>query len=318
MSDDRGTLGPNPDPYTPVTPPTAPGWATAPVAPPHAPPNPTPNASPLPAPPPATPSSDRQRVLPVAILAAVAASIAAAALIVALVAGKNDSSGSDRSKVAVVGESTIAGATASSASANVAATTATTGAPITGGVAPTTLGGSTVRPTRTTQTAPDAGSVGAIDVAEITASATRPSANLYCTGELMSYRAQNLLDGDPDTGWGAGRGDGTAQSVDVTFDGPRHIRRISISPGYLRVGPRRDLGCTDVSAFRYNRIITGVRYDFDDGTSVVQQLDADPTMQSINVDVVSTSARVTILGTVLPPGADTDTIISDLQFEGDM
>jgi hypothetical protein len=74
-----------------------------------------------------------------------------------------------------------------------------------------------------------------------------------------------------------------------------------------------------VSAFDFNRHVTGVRYHFDDGTTLDHQLPAVPELQPLDLpDGGRTTrfVRVEILGTVRPAGADNDTVISEAVFEG--
>jgi hypothetical protein len=135
----------------------------------------------------------------------------------------------------------------------------------------------------------------------------------------MSYSARQLVDQDLNLGWGASRSDGTGEYADVRFAGPVRLMRIRIAPGYLRMGQRADAGCAVVSSFDRNRHVTAVRYEFDDGSSLVHDLAAVPQLQSIDVPnggVVTAGVRVVVLGTVRPPGADDDTVISEAAFEG--
>lgn len=151
----------------------------------------------------------------------------------------------------------------------------------------------------------------------LTATATaerEPISRLRCGGSA-SYVASNIIDGDWNTGWGASEGDGSGQSVEIDFGRQVNIQTIEITPGYLKVGPRQDQGCADVSAFRYNRRILAVTYTFDDGSTVSQQLADQATYQSVTVDKVSSRVAIRIDGTV-QWGTDSDTIISDVRFSG--
>lgn len=157
----------------------------------------------------------------------------------------------------------------------------------------------------------------ALQASSISASATRESvSSLRCTKQPLAYDAENLLDGDPQTGWGASKSDGTGQSVRVSFAGSVHLKRVGITPGYFRVAPRSASACATVNAYEFNRKITGVRYTFDDGTTVEQRLSDNASIQYVAADVETQSVTITILGTVRPAEADDDTIISDAYFEG--
>lgn len=62
--------------------------------------------------------------------------------------------------------------------------------------------------------------------------------------------------------------------------------------------------------------MTLVRYTFSDGTSVDQRLTRDPGLQPLAVDVTTSSVELAVLETYRPPGADDDTIMSELVLEG--
>lgn len=147
------------------------------------------------------------------------------------------------------------------------------------------------------------------------ASSERRSVNLLCTDEPVAYTASQLIDGNPQTGWGASAGDGTGASIRIEFAGQRHLTSVGLTPGYLRFGPRQDQGCNDVSAFTFNRFVPSVEYRFDDGTTEVQSFSQTAELQTMPVDVVTSSVTITILQTV-KWGADDDTILSEAEFTG--
>lgn len=151
----------------------------------------------------------------------------------------------------------------------------------------------------------------------IVASNEREGVNLRCPPHnFITYSATNLIDGNMDTGWGASSSDGTGQSATVRFAGPRHLTSVALTPGYVKFGPRFDQGCTAVSAFPFNRFVTQVEYQFDDGSTTVQSFENTPGLQEMAVDEVTTSVVIRILGTQRPTNADDDTIISEAEFEG--
>lgn len=158
-----------------------------------------------------------------------------------------------------------------------------------------------------------------LEVAGVTASNVRPSVDLLCAPYThATYGPELLFDGDDNTGWGASKADGTGEWVDVRFDGPVELTRIGMTSGFNRVAPRKDRGCVEVHAFGFNRHVTVAEFTFDDGSSVMHQLDEIPELQFIDLDPPprTSTVRITIRGTVRPPGADNDTIISEAIFEG--
>ena len=151
----------------------------------------------------------------------------------------------------------------------------------------------------------------------IRAIAERQSSRQRCNNnEVNSYSAFNLIDGSDQTGWGAGANDGTGASATITFDAPVQLTQIGLTPGYTKVGPRAAQNCQAVSAWQFNRFVTAVEYRFDDGTTVTQSFTNDPVMQFIDVNVRTENVVLTILGTQRPPGADDDTILSEINFRG--
>ena len=152
--------------------------------------------------------------------------------------------------------------------------------------------------------------------AGVEVSNTREGVNsLACTGTQLNYVGSQLIDGDPNTGWGASRSDGSGQSASIDLGDTVDLTSVGIIPGYARVAPHSKADCETVSAFPLNRQIQSVRWTFDDGTSVEQDFQADPSLQTTPVDVHTRNVRLEILSTSRPSGADNDTIISEAAFE---
>jgi len=148
------------------------------------------------------------------------------------------------------------------------------------------------------------------------ASAVRPAVSkLACTQQRNDFVATHLIDGDPQTGWGAGRGNGAGEWVEISFGEPVLLSRIGLTPGYNRVAPRSDQGCATVSAFAFNRYVSRVRYRFDDGSDVVVDLPGVADVVWTDVAVRTETVVIELLETVQPSGSDNDTILSDAYFE---
>jgi hypothetical protein len=79
--------------------------------------------------------------------------------------------------------------------------------------------------------------------------------------------------------------------------GPVHITQVGLIPGYDKIDD-----CTAADRFEQMRKVTGVTWRFADGTSVPQAFTPERTMQTMAVDVVTTTVVVEIAGTT-PPGA---------------
>lgn len=169
-------------------------------------------------------------------------------------------------------------------------------------------------PAPPSSTVPD-GPVVQVRPTAVWASNERRSSRLRCGGSI-GYGVNQLVDGDLGRGWGASSADGTGEHATLEFGRQVRVRRISITPGYLRVGPRWNANCASISAFPHNRHVTRVRFEFDQGEPVVVDLPARPELVPVDVDATTSWVRVTILGTVRPPGADNDTVVSEMVVEG--
>jgi serine/threonine protein kinase len=139
-----------------------------------------------------------------------------------------------------------------------------------------------------------------------------------CSGQRKSFASSYLIDGDNDTGWGASSGDGSGASITVGFGRPTRLTSVGLTPGFLNIAARSDLGCGEpVNAFTYNRFVEQVEYRFDDGSVVVQAFEQRPEMQRMQITpITTTNVKITIMSTRRIPPADNDTIISEAAFEG--
>jgi hypothetical protein len=173
----------------------------------------------------------------------------------------------------------------------------------------------TTEPTPTTE---PAGPVTQLEPVGASASATIPSQGSSCEpGVTYTYAAFNAIDGDFETGWGVhGNGEGATLTIDL----PRaeRITRVGLTPGYTKTGPRTESGCAPMSAFDLNRQVQSVLWRFDDGTEIEQDLPDTPAVAYLELPrpVTSQSVEMVIQKTTLPPGADDDTIISEVELWG--
>ena len=121
----------------------------------------------------------------------------------------------------------------------------------------------------------------------------------------------NVLDHNPATAW---RCDvAAAKSLTFTFDGPTHLTSVGLIGGYVKVDP-----LTGVDRFTQNHRVRQVRWTFDDGTAVTQDLADSRNMQSIDVDVTASSVTLKITATY-PPGGELprDMVpVAEVQFVG--
>jgi hypothetical protein len=138
-----------------------------------------------------------------------------------------------------------------------------------------------------------------------------------CSPQKITYTADNLIDGKHETAWWASSGDdGVGKFAIITFASTVHLTTVGLIPGYANQRPREDQDCKISDAFPSNRNIESVRYDFDDGQSIIQHFEPESRIQTRPVNTTTTNVRITILSTRLPPGADNDTLISETYFVG--
>lgn len=140
--------------------------------------------------------------------------------------------------------------------------------------------------------------------------------NTDVDGNLVRYEARNLLDGVPTTCWRM-PGDGTGETITVTLAEPTTLSEVGIVNGYAKTS---DDDGTLLDWYRGNRRVLAVEWTFDDGTVVSQSLAEQRSLQTVEVDDVTTSTVTLRLVTVTAPGkgrsARNYTAVSDLSFVG--
>lgn len=131
-------------------------------------------------------------------------------------------------------------------------------------------------------------------------------------GDPVTFKAANLLDGDPRTCWRM-PGDGSGSVVTFGFDEAVTVTRVGLINGYAKTDPPHDW-------YDGNRRIVAVVWVFDDGTEVSQELGDDRAMQSIPVDAIETRTLELRIREVTGPGDGPDardfTAISEVEVAG--
>jgi LysM repeat protein len=172
----------------------------------------------------------------------------------------------------------------------------------------------TARPATTAATVPTTTSAapgGAIVPRETAASCQAPNSE-EANGTPIVFAPGNVLDRNPATAWRC-EGADADKSLTFTFDGPTRLTSVGLIGGYVKVDP-----LTGVDRFPQNHRVRQVRWTFDDGTTVTQDLADSRDMQSIDVDVTTSSATMQILSTY-PPGGELprDMVpVAEVQFIG--
>jgi hypothetical protein len=132
------------------------------------------------------------------------------------------------------------------------------------------------------------------------------------TGAPVTFEAAHLTDGDTTTCWRVD-GDASGGTITVTFRQPVTLTEVGLVNGYAKSYPGYD-------GYKLNRRVLSVRWVFDDGTSVDQQLATDRRMQTVPVQAGETSHLRLEIVSVSPPGSGPlgkdFTPISELQLTG--
>ena len=158
-----------------------------------------------------------------------------------------------------------------------------------------------------------AGSAAAGELAG-TASATVPETappNQDTSGNPTTYEAANLLDGSPQTCWRM-PGDGTGSEIVVTLPEETDLEQVGMVNGYAK-------SAGDLDWYEGNRRVLRAEWVFDDGTSVEQRLTGTRDLQTIDVDVTTSTVVVRLTEVSEPgtgPSARDYTAISELSIVG--
>ncbi|MEQ6901183.1 hypothetical protein [Nocardioides sp. YIM 152588] len=137
---------------------------------------------------------------------------------------------------------------------------------------------------------------------------TAPDSADARTGEPVTFGSQNLTDGDESTAWRVA-GDASGSSLVIDLGREVELREVGLVNGYAKSYPGYD-------GYRANRRVSAVRWTFDDGSSVVQRLDEDRSMQAIGIDTVRTERVVLEILRTAAPGGRNFTAISELRLGG--
>lgn len=148
------------------------------------------------------------------------------------------------------------------------------------------------------------------EISHLVVPGTAP-ASTDLAGNPVTFGSGNLVDGNTQTAWRVA-GDASGRSITISFDAPVTLTSVGLVNGYAK-------SYQGYNGYRLNRRITAVRWTFEDGTSLTQQLRQRPTMQSIAVTAAPTSSvRLEILSTVASPQRNWRdfTAISELSLLG--
>ncbi len=136
------------------------------------------------------------------------------------------------------------------------------------------------------------------------------------SGRPVSYPPSNMLDDDLATAYRV-RGDASGETLTFTLPGEAEISEVGLVNGYAK---KDTSGSRNVDWYPLNRKVLKVEWVFDDGSTVSQDLRAEPVLQTIVVDKVRTSTISLRILEVSPPGTGAlrkdVTAISDVLLRG--
>lgn len=132
-------------------------------------------------------------------------------------------------------------------------------------------------------------------VAQVFASDARADSTDSC-GAPTNYQPVNAVDSIRETAWMVS-GDGVGAVFTIVFEEPSIVSEVGLVPGYDKFDP-----CSGTDRFDALRRVTAVRWTFDDGTSIDQEVSPTRDWQSTSVDPPAVASRVamTILSTTEP------------------
>jgi hypothetical protein len=140
--------------------------------------------------------------------------------------------------------------------------------------------------------------------------AARPTAPFQnACGQAFAFDASFLQDGDFSTAWRV-RGNGVGRQIILRLAEPTLLTEVGVVPGWAKID-----GCDGGDLFRQHRTVSKVRWIFDGGAVVEQDLSAAPDLQVMPVNVTTRNVTMQIMATNEPNGIDM-TAISEIRLGG--
>ena len=126
----------------------------------------------------------------------------------------------------------------------------------------------------------------------------RPPPYTNACGEAYPFDASYLQDGDFSTAWRV-KGEAVGRQIRLRLAAPTLITEVGMVPGWAKID-----GCDGGDLFRQHRTVAKVRWIFDGGQVVEQELSPERTLQVLPVSVTTRNVIVQILATNQPNGID--------------
>jgi hypothetical protein len=129
-------------------------------------------------------------------------------------------------------------------------------------------------------------------------------------GRPVSYQPALSVDADPETAWRC-PGDGVGETLVLDLGGSVRVAEVALVPGYAKTD-----AADGTDRYAENRRITAVRWRFEDGTTVEQDLDADPALRDLQaLRIPPRATQRLVLEIVSSSDAERDTVaVSDVRI----
>lgn len=129
-------------------------------------------------------------------------------------------------------------------------------------------------------------------------------------GTPVYYDPSNVVDGSRLTAWRCATADVLAGSLTIDFGRPVRLTQISLLPGYDKIDP-----VSGFDRFFQNHRVRGAEWRFSDGSGVTWSYTDTRTLQTISVDVVTTSITLRVLSSWPPIGENPRDFIAVSEIE---
>jgi hypothetical protein len=129
-------------------------------------------------------------------------------------------------------------------------------------------------------------------------------------GQQVTYEPARSVDDDPETAWRC-PGDGVGETLVLDLGGSVRVAEVALVPGYAKTD-----AADGSDRYAENRRITAVRWRFDDGSTVDQELDPDPTLRDLQtLRIPPRATQRLVLEIVSSSDGERDTIaVSDVRI----
>ena len=147
-------------------------------------------------------------------------------------------------------------------------------------------------------------------VASVAEASCEADASRDAAGRPVTYEPALSVDADPESTWRC-PGDGIGETLVLDLGGSVRVAEVALVPGYAKTD-----AADGTDRYAENRRITAVRWRFDDGTTVEQDLDPDPALRDLQaVRIPPRATQRLVLEIVSSSDAERDTVaVSDVRI----